>query len=192
MIMMSECKETLRRQLLKRLLLLTQAEIKRRSKNVEQSISSWFLYKKSKVIMVYYPLKGEVNLLGIVRKVLGKKEVCFPVVDLKNSKLIPYKIKDLENDFVVGPYGIKEPNTNRAKECLSRDIDIVFVPGLAFDVSRNRLGRGKGFYDHFIGTLDSRTKTVGVAFDFQIVKDLPVSIPHDKRLDFIVTEHEVF
>jgi len=192
MIMATDRKEILRKQFLKRLLSLTQAEIKRRSKNVEQSISNWFLYKKSKVIMVYYPLKGEVDILGIVRKVLGTKEVCFPVVDLRNNKLVPYKIKDLENDFVIGPYGIKEPNTNRAKECLPRDIDIVFVPGLAFDVSRNRLGRGKGFYDRFIGTLDSRTKTVGVAFDFQIIKDLPVSIPQDQRLDFIVTEHEVF
>ena len=192
MIMVADRKETLRRQLLKRLLSLTQAEIKRRSKNIEQSISNWFLYKKSKVIMVYYPLKGEVSLLGIVRKVLGKKEVCFPVVDLKNNKIIPYKIKDLENDFVIGPYGIKEPDTDRAKECLPDDIDIVFVPGLAFDISRNRLGRGKGFYDRFIRALGIRTKTVGVAFDFQIIKDLPVSIPQDQRLNFIVTEHEVF
>jgi len=192
MTMVANRKEILRKHLLEKLLSLTQAEIKRRSKNVEQSIYNWFLYKKSKVIMVYYPLKGEVNFLGMIRKVLGKKEVCFPVVDLKNSKLIPYKIKDLESDFVTGPYGIKEPSTDRAEECLSDDIDIVFIPGLAFDVSRNRLGRGKGFYDRFIRTLGGRTKTVGVAFDFQIIKDLPVSIPQDQRLDFIVTEHEIF
>ena len=185
-------KEILRKRLLEKLLSLAEAEVKRRSKNVEQKVYKWFLYQRSKVIMVYYPLKGEVNLLGIVKKVLGKKEVCFPVIDSQSNSIIPYEVKDLENDFVIGPYGIKEPNTDKSKRCLLDNIDLVFVPGLAFDASRNRLGRGKGFYDRFIKTLSSRTKTAGVAFDFQIIKDLPVSIPQDQQLDFIITEHGVF
>ncbi len=192
MTMIANHKEGLRKQLLEKLLSLTQAEIKRRSKNVEQSILNWFLYRESKVIMVYYPLKGEVDLLGMVRKVLGKKEVCFPVIDLKNSSIVPYKIEDMDSDFVSGAYGIKEPNISITNKCLLSSIDIVFVPGLAFDIQRNRLGRGKGFYDRFIETLGDHTKTVGVAFDFQVVKNLPVSIPQDQRLDFVVTEHGIF
>ena len=189
---MIESKENIRKRLLSKLLSFAQEEIERRSKNVERIISNLSVYKGAKSIMVYYPLKGEVNLLGIVRKALNNKEVCFPVIDLKNKNLIPCMVGDLERDFVKGPYGVREPDIKKTEQYPVGDLDLVFVPGVAFSPSKYRLGRGGGFYDRFIKTLSRRTKTIGVAFDCQIIDDLPVSIPYDERVDFIVTESAIF
>jgi len=185
---MVESKENIRKKLLRQLLSFAREEIERRSKNVEKIISNLSIYKSAKAIMVYYPLKGEVNLLGIVRKALNKKEVCFPVIDLKNKNLVPYIVGDLERDFVKGPYGVREPDIKKTRQYPVENLDLVFVPGIAFSPSKYRLGRGGGFYDRFIKTLSKGTKTIGVAFDCQIINDLPVSIPHDERVDFVVTE----
>ena len=181
-------KETIRRSLLAKLLSLTYQELERRSKDVEKIISSLSIYKSAKTIMVYYPLKGEVNLLGIAEKVLGEKEVCFPVIDCKNKCLVPYSVRDLKDSFIRGPYGVMQPDTTKAKEVAVRAIDLVFVPGIAFDRNKYRLGRGGGFYDRLIKRLHGHTKTVGVAFNFQILQDLPVHIPRDEKVDFIVTD----
>ena len=138
--------------------------------------------------MFYYPLKREVNLLGAIREALKQKRVCFPVIDLKEGNLIPYEVKDLAKDLVKGPLEIMQPDRERAREVELRDIDVVIVPGLAFDRKKNRLGRGKGFYDRFLKRLDKKTRRVGVAFDFQLIPSVPAHPPQDEKVDLVVTE----
>jgi 5-formyltetrahydrofolate cyclo-ligase len=81
-----------------------------------------------------------------------------------------------------------QPDVAKTQAVKQETLDVIFTPGLAFDRDRNRLGRGAGFYDRFIKTLKRHTRTIGVAFDFQITKNLPVAIPHDQALDGIVAE----
>ena len=181
-------KDLLREELLKKLLPLTFEEIERRSKDVQRNIFNLSIYRKAKIIMVYYPMRGEANLLGMIRKVLGKKEVCFPIIDLESKNLVPYKVRDLKKDFIKGPYGVTQPDIKRTEKVSPKKLDLVFVPGLAFDSHKNRLGRGIGFYDRFIKLLNRHTKKIGVAFDFQILKTLPVHIPQDEKVDIIVAE----
>jgi 5-formyltetrahydrofolate cyclo-ligase len=76
--------------------------------------------------------------------------------------------------LVKGTYGICEPA--RKKFVNLKDIDLVLVPGLAFDKQGNRLGRGKGCYDYFLKRLPKDTPTIGLAFDFQILSCLPATI----------------
>ena len=173
---MSSEKSELRQKLLTRLLSLTKQEIKRRSNNVEKILSELPLYKKAKFIMVYYPLKGEVNILEMIRKELGLKRFCFPVMDLARKELRAFEVEDLQEDFVLGPYGVKEPDIARTKEVDIKEIDMVIVPGIGFDEQRNRLGRGAGFYDRFLKKLKPHTKKVGLAFEFQILKNLQTLI----------------
>ncbi|MCD6228448.1 MAG: hypothetical protein J7K17_03125, partial [Candidatus Omnitrophica bacterium] len=73
-------KESFRKKLLDKLLSLTLEEIERRSKNVEKNLQKLHEYIEAKCVMVYYPLKGEVNLLGMVRKDMDKKRICFPFI----------------------------------------------------------------------------------------------------------------
>ncbi|MBU1122508.1 MAG: 5-formyltetrahydrofolate cyclo-ligase [Candidatus Omnitrophica bacterium] len=184
-------KRELRAKLLEKLLFLTQEEIKRRSGHVEKILSRLPIYKNAKIILAYYPLKGEVNVLEMIRKALGVKRVCFPVMDLKKKDLRVFEVSNLDEDFVPGPYRVMQPDIKRTKELASSDIDMVIVPGLAFDLHRNRLGRGAGFYDRFIKRLNSSTKTVGVAFNFQILENLPVHPSYDEKVDIVVSEKSV-
>lgn len=181
-------KEKVRKKLLEKLLSLTKDELKRRSKDVENILSKLPIYKCAKVIMVYYPLRGEVNLLEMFRKEWGSKRFCFPVMDLEKKALRIFEVKDLDEDFICGPFGVMQPDIRKTKELTVKDIDMVIVPGLAFDYQRNRLGRGAGFYDRFLKRINSSTKRVGVAFECQILDNLPIHSPFDEKVDMVVSE----
>jgi len=178
-------KEELRKVLLKKLLSLTKKEVAEKSREIQKNLKKLLLYKKAKKIMIYYPLKGEVDLLDMVRK--AEKNFYFPKIKGKN--LVPYLIKDLEKDFEKGKFGVKEPIEERCERVKEEDLDLIIVPGLAFDYQKNRLGRGAGFYDRFLKKI-KKTK-VGVAFDFQVVKNLPY-LSHDEKVDILVTETNIF
>lgn len=184
-------KQGIRQKLLECLLSLTKNEIKRRSKEVEDRLSELPIYKQAKVIMVYYPLKGEVDILRKIKKDLGSKRFCFPVMDLEAKNLRIFEIANLDEDFCVGAWGVMQPDTEKAKEVNIKEIDVVIVPGLAFDKQRNRLGRGSGFYDRFLQDITSPTKKVGIAFEFQILENLPTNLSWDQKVDIIVTENSI-
>ena len=181
-------KQEIRQKLLERLLSLTKSEIKRRSKNVEDKLSELPFYKKAKMIMVYYPLRGEVDILRKIRRDLGSKRFCFPVMDLEAKNLRIFEISNLEKDFGPGPRGVMQPDTQSSKEVDVKDIDMVIVPGLAFDRKKNRLGRGAGFYDRFLQNVTTPTKKVGIAFEFQILENLPTNLSWDQKVDTVVSE----
>lgn len=69
----------------------------------------------------------------------------------------------------------------------AKELDVVIVPGLVFDEKNNRLGRGKGFYDRFLSTLDPRVRKVGLAFSFQVVPSIPTE-SHDVPMDLVLTD----
>lgn len=68
------------------------------------------------------------------------------------------------------------------------EIDLIIVPGVAFDRQRNRLGRGKGFYDRLLSTLN--VPKIGISYDFQLKDQIPVE-PFDRKMDLIITEKEI-
>jgi len=181
-------KELLRKKLLTQLLSLAREEIERRSSDVQNNLSKLPAYKKAKTIMVYYPTKGEVDILGLVRNALGEKKVCFPVIDQAGGKIIPYAINSLESDFKKGPYGIREPDPQHTQPVPKEKLDVVLVPGLAFDRQKNRLGRGGGYYDRFLKSLDPATVTVGVAFDLQVLPTLPAHEAQDVKVNILAAE----
>lgn len=182
-------KKELRKTLLGKLLSLTKEELKRRSENVEKLLSGLPIYKESKVIMAYYPLKGEVDVLGMMRKAHAQgKRFCFPVMDLETSGLRAFEVKNFDDDFSVGPFKVTEPDTEKTGEVDIEEIDMLIVPGLAFDYQKNRLGRGEGFYDRFLKRIKPPTIVVGIAFDFQILKRLPTHHPTDEKVDIVVSE----
>lgn len=181
-------KQQLRQRLIRRLLALTKEEIKRRSKNVEDKLSDLLIYKQAKVVMAYYPLRGEVDILKMIKKAKTFKRFCFPVMDLKAKDLRIFEVNNLDEDFISGPFGVMEPDAEKTKELSIKEIDIVIVPGLGFDYHKNRLGRGAGFYDRFLEKITPSIKKVGIAFEFQILESLPIHLSLDQKLDVVVSE----
>jgi 5-formyltetrahydrofolate cyclo-ligase len=114
------------------------------------------------------------------------KRILLPFIDQKVRQMHPSLLEDLEHDLVCGSYGIMEPKLEKRKKIELNEIGLALVPGLAFDRTGNRLGRGQGYYDRFLSLLPKQVKCVGLAFDFQVLDQIPVS-DSDIRLDLIVT-----
>lgn len=143
-------------------------------------------YKNSKTIFVYVSTNSEVNTHQMIERFLEDgKIVCIPKVISKDFGMKAVIIKSFA-DLELGHYNILEPNNN-CKDILKNNIDLVFVPGLAFDKMGGRIGYGGGFYDKYLKDLSTKVKKIGLCYEFQILKDIPME-SFDIRINKIVTE----
>ena len=130
--------------------------------------------------MFYLSYAGEVNTKEMIKKAIKQgKIVAVPVCNRKTKTITPHRI-GLKTRLKKGLYGILEP----AKRSLLpiETIDLIIVPGIAFDRCGSRLGRGKGYYDRFLKSVPQTTPRIGLAFDFQILPSL-LTKPHDLGVD---------
>ncbi|MDP8266893.1 MAG: 5-formyltetrahydrofolate cyclo-ligase [Candidatus Aceula meridiana] len=144
-------------------------------------------FRAAKIIMFYSAFDGEVETLEMIKQAqnLGKK-IALPITVKEKKEIIPSLITNLETSLIDGPYGIKQPKEDPAQKGDLCAIDLVIVPGVAFDKKGNRLGRGEGYYDRFLKTLPQNTPKIGLAFDFQVVDCLPCVENHDVSVSFII------
>lgn len=175
-------KEDIRCKMLTRLKRQKEEERLKKSDLVTKTLINTEVFKKAKTIISYIAFGGEVETKQIMTYAhkLGKK-VGVPFCGVSRNM----QVCRWEPGICLsrGIYGTWEPTI---KEGIStRDIDLVIVPGLAFDILGNRLGRGKGFYDRFLRRVPLRVATVGLAFDFQILPRVPVT-PNDFRIDQVI------
>jgi 5-formyltetrahydrofolate cyclo-ligase len=122
--------------------------------------------------MFYLSFGGEVYTDNMIREAfnLGKK-VVVPVC--KENRIIKACVLSYHARLQKGPYGILEPVDKESVR--PQDLDLVIVPGVAFDKKGRRLGRGKGYYDRFLKRLPDKIPTVGLGFDFQILPSVPAT-----------------
>jgi 5-formyltetrahydrofolate cyclo-ligase len=152
------------------------SELEKRAKSdiIKARLFNEEAFKKAEVVMFYVSLKDEVNTLTMIDEAIDAgKRVCVPVILLEEKRLIAGEIRDRRMDLERQHFGIYQPRAGHVKEVPLHDIDMVVVPGVAFDRKNVRLGRGHGYYDRFLSGLPERTRTIGLAFDFQVVEDLP-------------------
>ena len=162
-------------------LLETHPELEKSKKSaiIGQKLFNEEVFQKARVVMFYVSLKDEVDTIPMIDEALETgKRVCVPVILKEGKKLIAGEIKNRLEDLEKQHFGIYQPHENRVKEVPLDDIDLVVVPGIAFDKRNMRLGRGHGYYDRFLCCLPNKAKTIGLAFDFQLVDNLPHQ-PHD-------------
>ena len=145
---------------------------------VFQKIESFPEFKTAKTILIYWSMKDELPTRSIITKWCQEKQIVLPSIDKKNLLL---KVYDINTKMVQRSLGIWEPDLN---ETYKGKVDLAIVPGVAFDLQKNRLGRGKGYYDRFFKR--NKTYKIGVGFDFQLLNSVPTSW-HDKPMDKIVT-----
>ncbi len=142
-----------------------------------------FLYASA--VMFFASFRSEVNTLPMIRQALtAGKRVILPKV--KGNDLALFEIKDFNKDTVPGAWNIPEPR--EARPVTIKEVDLMIVPGLAFDEQGNRLGYGAGFYDRILPYYDK--ETIALAFEIQIVPGVPV-LTHDIPVKKIVTEKRV-
>lgn len=132
-------------------------------------------FECASVVLFYASFDGEVDTFEMMRRAqkLGKR-IALPYVVRKQRKMIPTLVESIDRGLETGPYGIQQPKESPGTAPVDvSDIDLVIVPGVAFDRQNNRLGRGQGYYDRFLKKMPARTPLIGLAFDFQIVDHLP-------------------
>ena len=152
------------------------SERARKSGEILNQLSQLGAFKKSKVIMFYVSLGEEVDTSILLKTVLREGcTVTVPFVDKKNSFLLSVQISNPETDLIPGSYGILEPKQHLVKPFDLSRLDMVLVPGIAFDRKGHRLGRGKGYYDRFLKSLPDHIQTIGLAYDFQFMETIPVN-----------------
>jgi len=163
-------------------LLKSHSELEKSEKSaiIKDKLFNEEIFKKAKVVMFYVSLKDEVDTMPMIDEALKTgKRVCVPVILMGEKRLIAGEIKDRLADLESQHFGIYQPKKGKVREVPLDDIDLVVVPGIAFDKKNVRLGRGHGYYDRFLCGLNSRkTKAIGLAFRFQLVDNLPQH-PHD-------------
>ena len=143
-------------------------------------------YKNAQTILFYASFDGEVDTFEMMKQAqTDNKTIALPYIDKKNNLMAPKIVQDLK-DLKIGCYGIAEPSSQDSPVRMD-DIDLVVVPGIAFDKLNNRLGRGGGYYDRFLAEIPTQTPTVGLAFDFQMVDQLRVIEPHDQALAHVLS-----
>ena len=138
-------------------------------------------YLRAQSLLLYMPLRNELDVrLVLERARADQKSVALLRFDPDTAAYNAYFIG--AEPLVPGPFDILEPpNTNPAP--LNR-LDLIVVPGLAFDPRGRRLGRGKGFYDRLLSAASG--VKCGICFDEQLLPEIPVE-PHDVLLDFVAT-----
>jgi 5-formyltetrahydrofolate cyclo-ligase len=167
-------KHKIRRHIREKIKAHSELEKTKKSDIIKNKLFNEEEYRKAKLVMFYVSLKDEVNTLSMIDEALkAGKRVCVPVILKEEKRLIAGEIKDRKEDLESQHFGIYQPKNGKVKEVPLEDIDMIVVPGVAFDMNNVRLGRGHGYYDRFLCGLPDTTKTIGLAFDFQVVDNLP-------------------
>ena len=142
------------------------------------------LWQKADSVLLYAPFADELDVWDLISEILAAgKILALPQFRPEQRDYIAAEVKSVEKSLKTGRFGIREPNVSCSPIELKR-LDLALVPGVAFDFAGRRLGRGKGFYDQLLKLV--RGTTVGVAFDEQIVGEVPAG-PNDIRVNCILT-----
>lgn len=177
-------KESLRKQIRARLKAMSPGKRLNASEQACALLEQQKVWKSAATIFFYAPLPRELDISRLLRDSLAAgKTVALPRFDAATQRYVACQIEDAARDLRDGQFGIREPHG----ECIAippNRLDLILVPGVAFDVHGRRLGRGKGFYDQLLASV--RGTTCGVAFDEQIVEAVPVE-SHDVHLNCILT-----
>jgi 5-formyltetrahydrofolate cyclo-ligase len=161
----------------------------RRSQAVREKLEGMSVWKQACSVLLYAPLPGEVDIWPLAQTALLQgKILALPAFNRKTRDYDVRCVSDLQQDVVAGHFGIREPSEGRPPPP-SKVLDLTLVPGVAFDLSGRRLGRGRGYYDRLLAAW--RGLSCGVCFDEQVFESLPVE-PHDIQLNCILTPTRFF
>ena len=163
-------RERVRAEALRRREALTSKERTRLSQRIVDSTTRWIQREGFDSVMLYLNMRSEVETTGLLEGLLNSgKQVGAPVVDTEQLELVPRQIQNLKTELVRHPYGMLEPNAT-CPIFPTEYLQLIVVPGIAFDRNGYRLGYGKGFYDRFL-TKCPHAVMIGLAYKIQLVED---------------------
>src|SRR5450432_764223 len=185
----SKNKDIIRRQLREKLAAMSDADRHAKSVAACTLVARSPEFAAATTIMLYLSSHSEVDTSQLaLRGWQAGKTIIVPKVFLHEKRMLPIEITSLNNNLTTSTLGVREPVGG--KPVPVNFIDLVIVPGLGFSTTGHRIGRGMGFYDRFLAQSEFLGLSCGLAFDEQIVEQLPV-LDHDVPLSMLVTDRSI-
>ena len=182
-------KVALRNQMQVKFAALTVADVHAKSAAIWERLAVLPEFAQATRLLIYVSMGKEAETHGLIQQLLAMgRQVCAPAFDAAERRYVARTVHNFHSDLAVGQFGILEPKPGAAEFAARDPIDVALVPGLAFDETGNRLGRGMGYFDRLLPGIGGAK--IALAYDFQILKEIPAEA-HDARVDFIVTEIRV-
>lgn len=182
-------KISIRKQILEKRASLPLSIVDRARKSAADRLIIMEEYLNADTVMVYMDFRKEVPTGSIIEQIRSSgKKLVLPLTD-NNFNIIPYEIPGagrLTDYLTISSFGIAEPNPSVCEQASPDSIDLVIIPGTAFDQYENRIGYGKGCYDRFLISLPPGAFKLALAYDFQVLPCIP-SDPADVKMDKILT-----
>jgi 5-formyltetrahydrofolate cyclo-ligase len=174
-----------------RSIILTQRDtlsLEERRKKSESIHSRLF----STTVALFVSFKSEVLTDSMIREALRLgKVVAVPFTDLRSNTLLLSSITDYPANLAPGTWGILEPKPDHLRPIALETMDLIITPGVVFDYRGYRVGYGGGFYDKLIRASEKKSIFVGLAFELQVVDEVPCDSAYDQPVDIIITEDRV-
>ncbi len=156
------------------------------SLDVQENVLSLPEFRAASSVALYSAFRNEVFTEILFQRALQSgKRVAYPRI--RQDLLEFVKVTD-PGDLKPGAFGILEPSG--CETLCVRDLDLLVIPGVAFDLQGYRLGYGKGYYDRVLHGLDEAAVLVGLCYEFQLIANVPAE-EHDIHMDLVVTENHI-
>lgn len=182
-------KQELRKKLLSQRDELSTSFINTKSCDMAKQLYVWPYYQQAKTIMLFLSMEKEPQMTKIIENAwLQGKTVCVPSMG-RQFGVMDAAIIDNMNDLVRGRFNLLEPNPASLKVIDPKTIDVIVVPGVAFDQFGNRLGMGAGYYDRFIPRAPQAI-LIGAIWFSQIVESIPYA-SYDKPVHYLLNENRI-
>jgi len=157
---------------------LTVEQRKEQAEAVFNQIEKMQDFINAKTILMYWSTEHELPTHDFIEKWSKKKQILLPVVVSHMMVLKPFTSREA---MTKNNLGIWEPD---AQGSYIDNTELVIAPGIAFDKKKRRLGRGRGYYDHYLK--NKKVKKWGICFDFQLVDYVPIA-DHDVKMNKVIT-----
>lgn len=163
------------------------------SRGVIELIRSLAEWKTASEVLIYWPIKGEVDVRPLTTELWQRGcKVLMPRCRPDAFGEMDIACASCEDELTPGPFTIMEPDVGKCPPVGTCSPDIALVPGVCFDRRGYRLGFGGGYYDRLLASKEMKdTLTIGIGYDFQLVKELPIQ-PWDMPVDIVCTEEELW
>lgn len=176
-------KKIVRKEILEKRDMMSKTQVEDLSDKIKNNVLQWDKFIGATTIMIYSNYKNEVVTKGIIEECIKlNKRIVLPKSIKESHDIIPCLVTGF-NELIPGVYGIFEPDGSNVIE--KSQIDLVIVPGVAFDMRGDRIGHGAGYYDRFLN--DYFGTKAGICYGFQIVENAWPD-QFDIKMDYLITE----
>jgi 5-formyltetrahydrofolate cyclo-ligase len=156
---------------------------------IRNALSSLEIWKRPSTVLLYAPLADEPDPMAIAADP-GGHSVLFPRIEGDQLRLYRQLPGSRWIQAPRGFPGLREPDPASWTEAFPGEVDLALIPGLAFDPSGGRLGRGKGYYDRLLGSEDFRGLKIGIGWSWQLLPVVPREA-HDVTMDLVIAGGEI-